>query len=176
MSRLDPERAFVPLNLAVMTVSDTRTLETDKSGGYLAERIEAAGHVLADRAIIADDRLAIRAQAAQWIAARGVDGILTTGGTGLTGRDVTPEAIEPLFDKRIEGFAVLFHQVSFQSVGVSTLQSRATAGLAGGTFVFCLPGSTGACRDAWEHILVYEFDSRHRPCNLAELKPRLNER
>lgn len=165
----------VPVRVAVLTVSDTRDEESDTSGRILAERVAAAGHVLAGRAFVPDDRARIRAQVMAWVASGEVDAIISTGGTGLTGRDVTPEALEPLFDKRIDGFAVIFHLVSYQSVGLSTLQSRATAGIIGGVFVFCLPGSNGAVRDGWDRVIAAQLDSRHRPCNLVELMPRLNE-
>ena len=166
---------FVPVRIAVLTVSDTRTLDNDTSGGLLAQRIEAAGHVVADRAIVPDDRAAIGSRVQGWIDDPTVDAVITTGGTGLTGRDVTPEALKPLFDKEIEGFSVIFHQVSFQSVGLSTLQSRATAGVAQGTFIFALPGSNGAVKDGWDKVISFQLDSRHRPCNLVELMPRLME-
>ncbi|MEL6365198.1 MAG: molybdenum cofactor biosynthesis protein B [Pseudomonadota bacterium] len=166
---------FHPVRIAVLTVSDTRDLETDTSGATLAGRIEGAGHALADRKIVPDDKAAIRAQVSAWIADEQVDVVITTGGTGLTGRDVTPEAIEPLFDKTIDGFAVIFHQVSYESVGLSTLQSRACAGLAQGTFIFCLPGSNGAVKDGWDKVIALQLDSRHKPCNLVELMPRLQE-
>jgi molybdenum cofactor biosynthesis protein B len=166
---------FVPVNFAVLTVSDTRSLEEDRSGAALTERIAAAGHTLADRAIVADDEKKIRKIVKKWIADPGIDVVITTGGTGFTGRDVTPEAIEPLFDKRMDGFSVLFHKVSFDKIGTSTIQSRATAGLANETFVFCLPGSPGACRDAWDEILAKQFDYRQRPCNFVEIMPRLDE-
>jgi molybdenum cofactor biosynthesis protein B len=166
---------FVPVNIAILTVSDTRTPETDASGGWLAGAIEAAGHRLAGRSIVADDIEGIRAAVRAWIDDPGVDAVITTGGTGLTGRDVTPEAIAPLFDKVIEGFAVVFHNVSFRSVGLSTIQSRACAGVAGGTFIFCLPGSGGAVRDGWEQVISHQLDARTRPCNLVEIMPRLEE-
>jgi molybdenum cofactor biosynthesis protein B len=168
-------RPFVPVRFAVLTVSDTRSLAEDRSGATLAERIAAAGHELADRAILPDDLRRIRAQVRRWIADPGVDVVVTTGGTGFTGRDVTPEAVEPLFEKRMEGFAAVFHAVSYGKIGTSTVQSRATAGLAGGTFIFVLPGSPGACRDAWDNILVQQFDYRHDPCNFVEIMPRLDE-
>jgi len=174
--RLDENAAFIPVRIAALSISDTRDEETDTSGILLARRIEEAGHVLAAKAIVKDDVEAIRAQVRAWIAAGAVDAILTTGGTGLTGRDVTPEALEPLFEKRIEGFSVIFHQVSYQSVGLSTLQSRATAGIIGGVFVFCLPGSNGAVKDGWDKVIRWQLDSRHRPCNMVELMPRLRER
>ncbi|HEX8642864.1 MAG TPA: molybdenum cofactor biosynthesis protein B [Allosphingosinicella sp.] len=168
--------AFTPVRIAVLTVSDTRTPETDSSGAYLAGAIEVAGHVVAARAIVPDDASAIRAAARAWIEDPHLDVLITTGGTGLTGRDVTPEALAPLFDKVIDGFAILFHNVSFQSVGLSTIQSRACAGVANGTFVFCLPGSGGAVRDGWEKVIVHQLDARTRPCNLVEIMPRLGER
>ena len=166
---------FAPVRIAVLTVSDSRTAETDSSGDYLARAIEAAGHVLAARAIVPDDESAIRAAARAWIDDPAVDVLISTGGTGLTGRDVTPEALVPLFDKVVEGFAVVFHNVSFQSVGLSTIQSRACAGLANGTFIFCLPGSGGAVRDGWEKVIAPQLDARTRPCNLVEIMPRLGE-
>lgn len=164
-----------PVRIAVLTVSDTRTAETDGSGDYLARAIENAGHVLARRAIVPDEKESIRTAVKAWIDAPGIDVVITTGGTGLTGRDVTPEAVTPLFDKVIEGFAVMFHNVSFASVGLSTIQSRACAGVAGGTFIFCLPGSGGAVRDGWEKVIAPQLDSRTRPCNLVEIMPRLEE-
>jgi molybdenum cofactor biosynthesis protein B len=166
--------SFVPVRIAVLTVSDSRTLETDTSGGWLASAVEATGHALAGRAIVPDDRDRIRAAVQAWIDDPAVDAVITTGGTGLTGRDVTPEAVTPLFDKVIEGFAVVFHNASFRSVGLSTIQSRACAGLANGTFVFCLPGSGGAVRDGWE-VIAPQLDARTRPCNLVEIMPRLAE-
>ena len=176
MPGIDESRQFVPLRIAVLTVSDTRALAEDRSGSTLAERIEKSGHALAARAIVTDDVEKIRTQLKAWIADPAVDVVITTGGTGFTGRDVTPEAIEPLFDKRMEGFSVLFHQYSATTVGTSSLQSRATGGLIGDTFVFVLPGSRGACRDAWEGILVHQLDNRWRPCNFVELMPRLQEK
>lgn len=173
--RIDESLTLTPVRVAVLTVSDTRDEESDTSGHILAERVSGAGHVLAGRALVRDDRAAIRSQVTAWIASGEVDAIVTTGGTGLTGRDVTPEALEPLFDKRIDGFSVIFHLVSYQSVGLSTLQSRATAGLIGGVFVFCLPGSNGAVRDGWDKVIAAQLDSRHKPCNMVELMPRLNE-
>src|SRR3989454_9291427 len=158
MSSIDETKQFVPLNIAVLTVSDTRSLADDRSGTTLADRLTAAGHHLAAREIIVDDVDAIRVVIRRWIADPAVDAIITTGGTGFTGRDVTPEAVEPLFEKRMDGFSVLFHQYSATTVGTSSLQSRATAGLIGETFVFCLPGSRGACRDAWEGILTHQLD------------------
>lgn len=168
-------REFVPLRVAVLTVSDSRTDETDKSGRLLGERLSEAGHVLAERRIVPDDRYAIRAVVSQWIADDGIDAILCTGGTGLTGRDGTPEALKPLFDKTIEGFGEIFRAVSFEEIGTSSLQSRAVAGIANRTFVFVLPGSSGACRTAWDRIIASQLDYRTRPCNLVELRPRLDE-
>ena len=159
----------------MLTVSDTRALADDKSGATLASRIEAAGHALADRVIVADDVEEIRARLKAWIADPAIDVIITTGGTGFTGRDVTPEAAEPLFEKRMEGFSAFFHMISAAKIGSSTIQSRATAGVAGATFIFCLPGSPGACRDAWDEILLHQLDYRYRPCNFVELMPRLDE-
>ena len=167
---------FVPVRIAVLTVSDTRTAETDRSGAYLADAIAGAGHVLAARSIVPDDKARIAAAIQAWIDDPAVDAVITTGGTGLTGRDVTPEAVAPLFDKVIEGFAIIFHTISFQSVGLSTIQSRACAGVANGTFIFCLPGSGGAVRDGWEKVIVHQLDARTGPCNLVEIMPRLGER
>ena len=175
-SELDPAKPFVPLSIAVLAVSDTRTLETDTGGALLKALMEEDGHSCADRAVVRDDVQQIRARVQSWVADPDIDAVLTTGGTGFSGRDVTPEAIEPLFDKRMEGFSVLFHQYSVTKIGTSTIQSRATAGLIGTTFVFCLPGSRGACRDAWEGILRHQFDNRHKPCNFIEVMPRLSER
>ena len=174
MAGIDEKLTFYPLKIAVMTISDTRTEATDTSGGLLIERLDAVGHILADRAIVTDDIAAIRAQARQWIDNPEVEIILTTGGTGFTERDVTPEAIKPLFRRDMDGFSVVFHQASLGTIGVSTLQSRAFAGQAGDTFVFCVPGSIGACRDAWDLVLGKELDSRHRPCSIAGLLPRLH--
>jgi len=167
---------FVPVNIAVLTVSDTRTEANDTSGDILAKRAQDAGHNLVDRAIERDDAAAIRARVQGWIDNPEVDVVISTGGTGLTGRDTTPEAITPLFEKTIEGFSVIFHQVSFQSVGLSTLQSRALAGLAKNTFIFALPGSNGAVKDGWDKVISFQLDSRHKPCNLVELMPRLDEK
>ena len=164
-----------PVRIAVLTVSDTRDEESDTSGHVLAGRITGAGHELADKAIVRDDVAQIREQIKAWVASGAVDAIITTGGTGITGRDVTPEAVEPLFDKKIDGFSVIFHLVSYQSVGLSTLQSRATAGIVGGVFVFCLPGSNGAVKDGWDKVISAQLDSRHGPCNMVELMPRLLE-
>jgi molybdenum cofactor biosynthesis protein B len=175
MSSTDETRRFIPLNVAVLTISDTRSLEDDKSGATLADRLTAAGHKLAAREITTDDVEAIRAVVKRWIADQGVDVIITTGGTGFTGRDVTPDAIEPLFEKRMDGFAIAFHMLSHAKIGTSTIQSRASAGVAGSTFIFCLPGSPGACRDAWDGILAAQLDYRTRPCNFVEIMPRLDE-
>jgi molybdenum cofactor biosynthesis protein B len=175
MPGIDDRRPFVPLRIAVLTVSDTRTIEDDKSGQTLAERIGKAGHALADRRIVTDDVGAIRGAVRRWIDDRTIDAIITTGGTGLTGRDVTPEAIEPLFEKVIDGFSALFHRISYDKIGTSTVQSRATAGVAKGTYIFVLPGSPGACRDAWDEILANQLDYRHMPCNFVEIMPRLEE-
>jgi molybdenum cofactor biosynthesis protein B len=172
---IDPSKQFVPLKIAVLTVSDTRDLADDKSGATLVERIEKAGHALADRAIVTDDVEKIRARVKRWIADPAVDVVITTGGTGFTGRDVTPEAIEPLFEKRMDGFATLFLMVSHVKIGTSAIQTRATAGVAGATYIFCLPGSPGACKDAWDEILVHQLDYRYRPCNFVEIMPRLDE-
>jgi molybdenum cofactor biosynthesis protein B len=166
---------LVPVRIAVLTVSDTRDAESDTSGAVLAGRVTSAGHVLAARALVKDDRSAIRAQVLGWIAAGEADVIITTGGTGITGRDITPEALEPLFDKRLDGFSVVFHMVSYQSVGLSTLQSRATAGLIGGVFVFCLPGSNGAVKDGWDKVISAQLDHVAGAVAAVELMPRLNE-
>ena len=175
MSRLDESRPFVAIGIAVLTVSDTRTREDDRSGDTLVERIERDGHRLAARDIVPDEVEALRALVREWAARDDVDAIVTTGGTGFTGRDVTPEALEPLFEKRMDGFSHVFHAISFDKIGTSTIQSRATAGVFDGTFVFCLPGSPGACRDGWDGILKAQLDYRHRPCNFIEIMPRLNE-
>lgn len=172
---MESTRTFVPLSIAVLTVSDTRVLADDRSGDTLVERLGEAGHQLADRAIVPDSIEAIRAQVSRWIGDPGVDVVITTGGTGFTGRDVTPEALEPLFEKRMDGFSTIFHQISFAKIGVSTVQSRATAGVAGSTFIFALPGSPGACRDAWDGILKSQLDYRTKPCNFVEIAPRLDE-
>jgi molybdenum cofactor biosynthesis protein B len=166
---------FKPVRIAVITVSDTRSIETDTSGALLGRRIEADGHVLADRVVVKDDVGQIRCAVNRLVESRQVDAIVTTGGTGLTGRDVTPEAVEPLLDKRIDGFSTIFHLVSYETVGLSTLQSRALAGLIRGVFIFCLPGSNGACKDGWDKIIRWQLDSRHMPCNMVELMPRLRE-
>jgi molybdopterin adenylyltransferase len=168
-------RSFVPIKIAVLTVSDTRTLDDDKSGKTLADRIAGAGHVLADRAIVTDDISQIRERVLSWSKDTEIDVIITTGGTGFTGRDVTPEALEPIFEKRMDGFSEVFHRVSYDKIGTSTIQSRATGGVINATFVFVLPGSPGACKDAWDNILQYQLDYRHMPCNFVEIMPRLDE-
>ncbi len=173
--KIDEAWAFKPVRVAVLTVSDTRDEESDTSGHLLAGRVTGAGHELADKKMVRDDIDEIRAQIKAWVASGEVDAIVTTGGTGLTGRDVTPEAVRPLFDKEIDGFSVIFHLVSYQTVGLSTLQSRALAGIVGGVFVFCLPGSNGAVKDGWDKVIAAQLDSRHRPCNMVELMPRLLE-
>jgi molybdenum cofactor biosynthesis protein B len=175
MARLDESRPFLPVNIAVLTVSDTRTLETDTSGATLAERIAKAGHTVATRAIEKDEPDAIEALLRRWIADPAIDVVITTGGTGITGRDVTPEAFDRVLEKRIEGFGELFRMLSYAKIGTSTMQSRAIGGVAGGTYLFALPGSTGAVKDGWDDILVWQLDNRHRPCNLVELMPRLQE-
>ena len=175
MPGIDESRDFIPLNIAVLTVSDTRSLDDDKSGATLAARIVEAGHKLADRAIVTDDVEAIREKVTAWSKDAGVDIIITTGGTGFTGRDVTPEALEPLFEKRMDGFSVLFHRISYDKIGTSAVQSRATGGVMNATFVFVLPGSPGACKDAWDGILKAQLDYRHMPCNFVEIMPRLDE-
>ncbi|MEJ2377121.1 MAG: molybdenum cofactor biosynthesis protein B [Pseudolabrys sp.] len=175
MPGIDETKQFVPLKIAVLTVSDTRELADDKSGGTLAERIRAAGHVLAERAVVKDEIEAIRQHVKAWIEDKFIDVVITTGGTGFTGRDVTPEAVEPLFEKKMDGFAMLFLLVSHAKIGTSAIQTRATAGVAKSTYVFCLPGSTGACKDAWDEILVHQLDVRYRPCNFVEILPRLDE-
>jgi len=174
--RIDETLPLTAVRVAVLTVSDTRDEESDTSGRLLAERVKGAGHTLAAKALVPDDRAAIRAQVNAWISSKDVDVIVTTGGTGITGRDVTPEALEPLFDKKIDGFSAVFHLVSYQTVGLSTLQSRATAGSIGGVFVFCLPGSNGAVKDGWDKVIAPQLDSRHMPCNMVELMPRLMEK
>lgn len=175
MHRLDDTRPFIPLNIAVLTVSDTRKPDEDRSGDTLADRLEKAGHRLADRKIATDDVPAIQTVVKNWIADPGVDVILSTGGTGFTGRDVTPEAMEPLFEKRMDGFSEVFHRISYDKIGTSTIQSRATGGVAGATYIFVLPGSPGACKDAWDGILKWQLDYRHMPCNFVEIMPRLDE-
>jgi molybdopterin adenylyltransferase len=173
--RIDPARAFTPLAIAVLTISDSRDASSDTSGDLLAERIVAAGHALAARALVRDDKSLIQEQLRRWIDDRGVDVVITTGGTGLSGRDVTPEAVRELFDKELEGFNVLWHLISYETVGVSTLQSRACAGLARGTVIYALPGSNGACRDGWDRLIQPQLDSRHRPCSIVEVMPRFEE-
>jgi molybdopterin adenylyltransferase len=168
-------RSFIPLGIAVLTISDTRSLDDDKSGAVLVERLTSAGHRLEARGIVTDDVEAIRAQVKAWIADPKVDVVITTGGTGFTGRDVTPEAIEPLFEKRMDGFSIVFHTLSQAKIGTSTIQSRATAGVAASTFIFCLPGSPGACRDGWDGVLAQQLDYRTKPCNFVEIMPRLDE-
>ena len=173
--RIDAARPFVPVRFAVLAVSDTRNLAEDRSGDTLAQRITDAGHVLARRALLPDERAQIAAQLRAWIADPGIDAVLSTGGTGLTGRDVTVEAHRDVYEKEIDAFATLFTLVSATKIGTSAIQSRACAGVAGGTYLFALPGSTGACRDAWDEILAPQFDFRHRPCNFVEIMPRLDE-
>jgi molybdopterin adenylyltransferase len=175
MASIHQPKSFIPLDIAVLTVSDTRSLDDDKSGATLAERLTGAGHTLAARAIVTDDVAAIREVVKRWIADDRIDVIITTGGTGFTGRDVTPEAIEPLFEKRMDGFSIAFHMLSWDKIGTSTIQSRATAGVANATYIFCLPGSPGACRDGWDGILAAQLDYRTRPCNFVEIMPRLDE-
>lgn len=175
MAGLDEARSFLPVRIAILTISDTRSAADDRSGDLLQSMLSEAGHVLANRQLVRDDQDAIRSIVEGWINDPAIDCVITTGGTGFTGRDVTPEAIRPLFEKEIEGFAILFHLLSFQKVGTSTIQSRACAGVARGTYIFCLPGSPGACRDGWEGILKLQLDARHRPCNFVEIMPRLEE-
>ncbi|PRX35448.1 molybdenum cofactor biosynthesis protein B [Meinhardsimonia xiamenensis] len=175
MSRIDESREFIPVRIAVLTVSDTRSLAEDRSGDTLVQRIKAAGHILADRKILPDEREEIAAQLRAWCADPNVDVIISTGGTGLTGRDVTVEAHRDVYEKEIEAFATVFTIVSMQKVGTSAVQSRATGGVAQGTYLFALPGSPGACRDAWDEILAFQLDYRHRPCNFVEIMPRLDE-
>lgn len=175
MPKLDETRTFLPLNFAVLTVSDTRTEKDDASGNRLQKFIETAGHKVLNRGIEKDDTKAIRAKVQSWVGNNQIDVVITTGGTGFTGRDVTPEAVRPLFDKEIDGFSTVFHNISFEKVGTSTIQSRACAGLANETLIFCLPGSPGAVKDAWEGILKWQLDNRHRPCNFVEIMPRMSE-
>jgi molybdenum cofactor biosynthesis protein B len=175
MPGIDESKTFIPLRIAVLTVSDTRDMADDKSGATLAERIEKAGHVLAGRAMVKDEVDAIRARVESWIDDKSIDVVITTGGTGFTGRDVTPEAVEPLFEKKMDGFATLFLLVSHAKIGTSAIQTRATAGVANSTYIFCLPGSPGACKDAWDEILLHQLDYRYRPCNFVEILPRLDE-
>ncbi|MBT5308213.1 MAG: molybdenum cofactor biosynthesis protein B, partial [Rhodospirillaceae bacterium] len=171
MSKIEGSREFLPVNIAVLTVSDSRTLEDDKSGNVLVERIEAADHKVADRDIVKDEASLIEARLNTWIADDAVDVVICTGGTGLTGRDVTPEAFSRVCEKEIPGFGELFRWISYQKISTSTIQSRATAGVAGGTYLFALPGSPGACKDAWDDILVHQLDARYKPCNFVELMP-----
>ena len=175
MSRIDNTATFIPVRIAVLTVSDSRSLETDKSGQTLVERLREAGHHLADRMILRDERDKIAAQLRAWIAREDVDVVISTGGTGLTGRDVTVEAHKDVYEKEIQAFGTVFTMISMQKIGTSAVQSRATAGVSGGTYIFALPGSPGACRDAWDEILVKQLDFRHRPCNFVEIMPRLDE-
>ncbi|EJZ20425.1 molybdenum cofactor biosynthesis protein B [Rhizobium sp. Pop5] len=175
MAGLDEKRPFIAVGIAILTISDTRTAETDKSGDTLATRIAEAGHRLVDRAIVPDDREKIAAKVKAWTEQDGIDVVITSGGTGFTGRDVTPEALEPLFEKRMDGFSAVFHRISYEKIGTATIQSRATAGVANSTFIFALPGSPGACRDAWDGILKAQLDYRHMPCNFVEIMPRLDE-
>ena len=170
------QRNFIPLNIAVMTISDTRTEDNDKSGNWLVEHLTAAGHNRADKLIVPDDIYQMRAAVSAWIANPEINAIITTGGTGVTGRDSTPEAIKPLLDKEIEGFGELFRAISYEEINTSTLQSRALAGVANATYIFCLPGSSGACKTGWEKIIQFQLDYRTRPCNLVELMPRLLEK
>ncbi|MDH4414962.1 MAG: molybdenum cofactor biosynthesis protein B [Rhizobium sp.] len=175
MSRIDESRPFIAVGIAVLTVSDTRSLADDKSGDTLVARIAEAGHRLAQRAIVKDDKAAIREQVEAWTKTPEIDVVITTGGTGFTGRDVTPEALEPLFEKRMDGFSEVFHRISYDKIGTSTIQSRATGGVANATFIFVLPGSPGACKDAWDGIIKLQLDYRHMPCNFVEIMPRLDE-
>ena len=175
MPRIDESSPFRPVRIAVLTVSDTRDAGSDKSGATLVERLQGAGHLLADRRIVKDERAAISAQLRAWIADPAIEVVISTGGTGVTGRDVTPEAFHDVYEKEIAGFGELFRMLSYQTIGTSTVQSRATAGVAGGTYLFALPGSPGACRDGWDQILKDQLDIRHKPCNFAELLPRLEE-
>jgi molybdenum cofactor biosynthesis protein B len=175
MAGIDESRQFIPLKIAVLTVSDTREIGEDKSGATLVERVRVAGHVVAERAIVKDEVKAIRQRVKAWIADKFIDVIITTGGTGFTGRDVTPEAIEPLFEKKMDAFSTMFLLVSEKKIGTSAIQTRATAGVANATYIFCLPGSPGACKDAWDEILAHQLDYRYRPCNFVEILPRLDE-
>jgi molybdenum cofactor biosynthesis protein B len=175
MSAAGDARPFIPVGIAILTVSDTRTLADDKSGDTLVDRLTEAGHRLAARAIVRDDTQQIRQHVEAWTKDDAIDVVITTGGTGFTGRDVTPEALEPLFEKRMDGFSEVFHRISYDKIGTSTIQSRATAGVANATFIFALPGSPGACKDAWDGILKAQLDYRHMPCNFVEIMPRLDE-
>ena len=176
MSDKKSDREFIPLDIAVLTISDSRTEETDKSGALLVERLTSAGHRLAEKRIVPDDIYRIRAAVSKWIAEDGVNAVISTGGTGVTGRDGTPEAVQPLLDKEIEGFGEVFRTISYEEIKTSTLQSRALAGVANATYIFCLPGSSGACRTGWDKVISSQLDYRTRPCNLVELMPRLLER
>lgn len=173
---IDQKREFIPLSIAVLTVSDSRTADNDKSGNLLVARLESAGHLLHEKMIVPDDIYRIRATVSRWIAEQKPQVVITTGGTGVTGRDGTPEAVKPLLDKEIDGFGEMFRVLSFESISTSTLQSRTTAGVANGTYIFCLPGSSGACADGWDKLIQQQLDYRHRPCNLVELIPRLLEK
>ncbi len=175
MPKIDENRPFIPVRIAVLTMSDTRTQKEDSSGDLLVRMAEEAGHEIAARNLVADKVEAIQAQITEWVNDTSIDVVITTGGTGFTGRDVTPEAVRPMFEKEIDGFSVLFHHLSYAKVGTSTIQSRACAGVIRGTYIFCLPGSPGACRDGWEGILKWQLDNRHRPCNFVEIMPRLEE-
>jgi len=175
MSKIAETREFIPISIAVLTVSDTRTIADDKSGDTLVARIAEAGHRLGARAIVPDDKERIAGQVREWTLDPEIDVVITTGGTGFTGRDVTPEALEPLFDKKMDGFSEVFHRISYDKIGTSTIQSRATGGVANATFIFVLPGSPGACKDAWDGILKAQLDYRHMPCNFIEIMPRLDE-
>ena len=175
MAGIDETRMFKPVRIAILTVSDTRGIEDDVSGSLLVDLLTEAGHVLADRTLLRDEPAQIQAAVKRWAADPEIDVVITTGGTGLTGRDVTPEAVRPLFEKEIDGFSVLMHMISFQKVGTSTVQSRSLGGVVNGTYIFCVPGSPGACRDAWNGILKLQLDARHRPCNFVEIMPRLQE-
>ncbi len=175
MGKIDESRTFIPIRIAILTMSNTRSLDEDKSGDVLADRISEAGHLLADRALVRDDIEAIRERVQGWINDPQIDVVITTGGTGFTGHDVTPEALTPLFEKHIDGFSAVFHRLSYDKIETSTIQSRACAGVAGGTYIFCVPGSPGACKDAWDGILKWQLDNRHRPCNFVEIMPRLQE-
>lgn len=175
MPGIDNSRSFIPLNIAVLTVSDTRTRATDTSGDVLAERLTTAGHNLAGQTVVSDDVQMIRNQLLAWIADENIDVVISTGGTGLTARDVTPEAFKSVYEKEIDGFSAIFHRISFEKIGTSTIQSRATAGVSHGKYLFALPGSPGACKDGWDEILKYQLDNRFRPCNFVEILPRLQE-
>lgn len=175
MSRIDESKEFIPVRIAILTVSDTRDIQEDKSGDILVQRLEAEGHILADRMIVRDERDQIAAHLREWVEREDVDVVISTGGTGLTGRDVTVEAHRDVYEKEIDAFGTVFTHVSLAKIGTSAVQSRATGGVAGGTYLFALPGSTGACKDAWDEILKWQFDYRHRPCNFVEIMPRLDE-